>query len=51
MLNIGKSRVDVDIQTLMMIDSLDMTDKNRVSLLDSCKSAEEKKIIITHGTD
>ena len=50
-LALGRSRVDVDIETLMMIDSLDMTDKDRALIVDSCTNAKEDQIIITHGTD
>ena len=41
----------MDIETLMMIDSLDMTDKDRALIVDSCANAKEDQIIITHGTD
>lgn len=51
MLKLGRCRVDVDVRTLMMIDSLEMTDQDRVMIADNCNRAEEKKIIITHGTD
>lgn len=51
MLKLGRCRVDVDIRTLMMIDSLDMTEQDRILIADHCIKAEEKKIIITHGTD
>jgi L-asparaginase len=51
MLKLGRCRVDVDIRTLMMIDSLDMTEQDRALIADHCIKAEEKKIIITHGTD
>ena len=50
-LALGRSRVDVDIETLMMIDSLDMTDENRNLIVESCENALEDQIIITHGTD
>ena len=50
-LALGRSKVGVDIETLMMIDSLDMTDKDRNTIVDSCIGAEENQIIITHGTD
>ena len=50
-LALGRSRVDVDIETLMMIDSLDMTDKDREIIVESCISEEGNQIIITHGTD
>ena len=50
-LSLGRSRVEVDIETLMMIDSLDMTDKDRSLIVKSCADAKESQIIITHGTD
>jgi L-asparaginase len=51
MLRLGRSRVNVDIRTLMLIDSLEMTDDDRHSILEQCQKAKEDKIIITHGTD
>jgi L-asparaginase len=51
MLKLGRSRVDVDIRTLMMIDSLEMTDDDRELIVHQCQHAEEDKIVITHGTD
>lgn len=51
MLRLGRCRVEVDIRTLMMIDSLEMTEEDRQLIADHCKKADEKKIIITHGTD
>ena len=51
MLRLGRSRLDVTIETLMMIDSLDMTDADRGSIVDHCKQAAENLILITHGTD
>ena len=51
MLKLGRCRVNVDIRTLMLIDSLEMTDDDRRSILDQCRKAKEDKIIITHGTD
>ena len=50
-LNLGRSRVPVDIRTLMMIDSLNMTDADRETIAKNCMQAAEEKIIITHGTD
>ena len=50
-LALGRSKVEVDIETLMMIDSLDMADKDRNAIVNSCIGAEENQIIITHGTD
>ena len=51
LLELGRSRVDVQIETLMMIDSLEMSDKDRNYILDQCKKESANKIIITHGTD
>ncbi|MDP2933953.1 MAG: asparaginase domain-containing protein [bacterium] len=51
MLTLGRSRVPVDMRTLMMIDSLDMTDTDRETIAQNCLKTAEKKIIITHGTD
>ncbi len=51
MLTLGRSRVPVDIRTLMMIDSLDMTDADRETIAQNCLTTQEDKIIITHGTD
>lgn len=51
MLELGRCLVAVDIRTLMMIDSLEMTDLDRELIALHCEEAEEKHIIITHGTD
>jgi len=51
MLRLGRSRVEVDVRTLMMIDSLDMSDANRASIVAACRDAKELRILITHGTD
>lgn len=50
-LELGRSRVPVHIRTLMMIDSLEMTEADRNLILTNCRQSEEDKIIITHGTD
>lgn len=51
MLRLGRSNLNLDITTLMMIDSLDMKDEHRELIADACKQAPHDKIIITHGTD
>jgi L-asparaginase len=51
MLRLGRSRVDVSVRTLMMIDSLDMTDADRGLIVDECRQSGEARILITHGTD
>ena len=51
MLSMGRSQLDVQITTLMMLDSLDMTNDDRDNILEACKNCLLDKIIITHGTD
>jgi L-asparaginase len=51
LLKLGRSRIPVEIRTLMMIDSLEMTDADRNLIAEHCIKAAENKIIITHGTD
>jgi L-asparaginase len=51
MLRLGRSRVDVAIETLMMIDSLDMTGTDRARVVARCRDAAERHIVVTHGTD
>ena len=51
MLRLGRSRVEVSIRTLMMIDSLEMTDADRTLLAGHCRNTAEDRIVITHGTD
>lgn len=48
---LGRSKVDSNIRTLMMIDSLEMTDEDRQIIALNCRKAEENNILITHGTD
>ena len=50
-LSLGRSRLPVVIEPLMMIDSLDMIDSDREKILSQCNESEEDKIVITHGTD
>lgn len=51
LLKMGRCKADVSVRTLMMIDSLEMTDTDRNIIVESCKRAEEDRIVITHGTD
>jgi len=51
MLKRGRSTVKVDIRTLMMIDSLNMTQADREIIASQCARANSNKILITHGTD
>ena len=51
MLTLGRCKVQVEVRTLMLIDSLDMTDADRQIILEQCRKAKETRIVITHGTD
>lgn len=51
LLKMGRCRIDVSIQKLMLIDSLDMTTADRDHILQQCKHCREDRIVITHGTD
>jgi L-asparaginase len=51
MLKLGRCNLEVQVRTLMMIDSLQMTDDDRQIILQQCRSAPESRIVITHGTD
>ncbi len=51
MLDLGRCKLDVNIRTLMMIDSLEMSDEDRDIIAHNCVQCEEDKIVITHGTD
>jgi len=51
MLRLGRSDLDLEIRTLMMIDSTEMTDVDREVILKSCVEAEQERIVISHGTD
>lgn len=51
MLKLGRCRLDVAVRTLMMVDSLDMSDEDRRLILENCRGAAEERIVVTHGTD
>jgi L-asparaginase len=51
MLRRGRCGLDVDVQTLMMVDSLEMTAEQRASIVRACQEVDEDQIVITHGTD
>jgi L-asparaginase len=51
MLELGRSNLDLSVETLMMKDSLEFTDLDRAAIAKACNLAFEEKIIITHGTD
>ncbi|MBN2530692.1 MAG: asparaginase [Deltaproteobacteria bacterium] len=51
MLSLGRSKLDVEIRTLMMVDSLEMTDDDRQIILDNVVRCDESMVVVTHGTD
>lgn len=51
MLRLGRCLLDVEVRTLMMVDSLLMTDDDRAIVAEHCSHARESRIVITHGTD
>lgn len=51
MLRLGRSRVELNIHTVMMLDSLDMKEADRALIVQKCRDAPEERIVVTHGTD
>ncbi len=47
----GRCTVDIDIKTLMMVDSLEMTAEDRQIIVHNCNRVHAERILITHGTD
>lgn len=51
MFDLGRCTVDIDVKTLMMLDSLEMTDGDREIIYHNCRRTKSNDIIVTHGTD
>ncbi len=51
MFQYGRCTLDIDVKTLMMIDSLEMTQEDRDIIAHNCRRSTTDKILITHGTD
>ncbi len=51
MLRLGRCHLDISLRTLMMIDSLDMSDADRARIVEHCQGCLETQIVVTHGTD
>ncbi len=47
----GRCEVNLDIKTLMMIDSLEMRDEDRAIIVYNCTKTPATRILLTHGTD
>jgi len=50
-LKLGRNHAKLDIQQLMLKDSLEMDDNDRLTILNACKKTTQDKVLITHGTD
>ena len=51
MLRLGRARLELAIETVMMIDSLEMNDSGRAAIVARCREAAERALVVTHGTD
>jgi len=51
MLRTARTNLTINYRTLMMMDSLEMTDSDRELITHNCQEVKETQIIITHGTD
>ena len=51
MLRLGRCRLDVTVETVTMIDSLDLDDAGRARIVERARGSVESAIVVTHGTD
>lgn len=51
MLKQGRCKLNIETRTIMMIDSMEMTEADRELIANNCLKCEEDRILITHGTD
>jgi L-asparaginase len=51
MLRLGRCRVPVTLETVLLVDSLQMRDDDRRRVAERCRNCAERQIVITHGTD
>ena len=47
----GRCEVEIDIRTLMKVDSLEMGEEHRSIILFNCQKSTSNHILLTHGTD
>lgn len=47
----GRSEVEIDVKTLMMMDSLEMREEDLAIITYNCRKTPAQRILITHGTD
>jgi len=51
MLRRGRCMLEVQVEVLLMIDSLEMKESHRQRIVQACRDAGESRLVITHGTD
>ncbi len=51
MLRLGRSKLDVVVETVCMMDSLEMDFEHRAQVLEACRNSPEGRLLVTHGTD
>jgi L-asparaginase len=51
MLSRGRCTLDIDVETLMMMDSLDMKEDHLDQIVEACRKSPHQMIVLTHGTD
>jgi L-asparaginase len=51
MLKKARIKIPLEIEVLMLVDSLDMTEEQRKLIVEKCRLCPDSQIIITHGTD
>lgn len=51
MMERGRCTLNIDIKTLMMVDSLEMSEEDREIIIHNCRKSNSNHILITHGTD
>jgi L-asparaginase len=51
LLQLGRCKLPITLEKLMLIDSLDMQPSHRAEIEVACRVSPEQQIVITHGTD
>ena len=51
LLELGRCHLNVEIETLMMVDSMEMSKTGRNYIVQKCIEEPVQQIVITHGTD
>jgi L-asparaginase len=50
-LRFTRCTVPIELELNQLIDSLEMRRANRMQVLEACRRAPERRIVVTHGTD